>query len=266
MRRFLKQILHGIGYEIKRCSNCQETCRELTPLETSLLTLLSCVQELAIVQVGANDGLINDPLYDFNRMYSGRTRVLLIEPQTVLIPVLKKNYAFHKNTVVFNGAIGPNGALRLFSVKSSVWKRVKVHYAKGWPDYRAATGIASTNRDHVKRWLRKYGSRRIDIDDAICEETVVSMELMHVLKETNWQRSVDVLQVDAEGFDDQVIYHSNIDELRPKVINFEAKALSAESFEAIRAYLVERDYTVSRHGGEALAVLTKRCSCSQNGE
>ena len=46
-----------------------------------------------MVQVGANDGLLNDPLHSFLMKHRDRTEVLLIEPQTHLLPVLSKNYS-----------------------------------------------------------------------------------------------------------------------------------------------------------------------------
>lgn len=81
--------------------------------ESSLLALLSKTDQLNIVVVGANDGLVGDPIYDFVRMFPERTHLLLVEPQKELIPYLKENYSFHPDYTVFNGAVGSEKAQAL---------------------------------------------------------------------------------------------------------------------------------------------------------
>ena len=47
----------------------------------------------------------------------------------------------------------------------------------------------------------------------------------------------DFLQIDAEGFDDEIIYNSSIKEFNFKVINFESKLLSDEKFSKLENFL-----------------------------
>ena len=46
----------------------------------------------------------------------------------------------------------------------------------------------------------------------------------------------DFLQIDAEGFDDEIIYNSSIKDLF-KIINFESKLLSDEKFSKLENFL-----------------------------
>lgn len=256
MKKLIKKIAEYFGYEISPKKEIHFEERFSTALECSLLSLLSCNQEILIVQVGANDGSINDPIYEFVKYFSERTQILLIEPQKELIPYLQENYLFHNNCLIFNGAIGPTKELILYSVDKSVWNDLDVHYAKEWPEYRAPTGVTSTRKEHVKDWLRMYLNKNFNIESAIREYTVPGIQLSALLKDMNIPQSIDVLQIDAEGYDDQVIYYSNIDKLTPKVINFEAEYLSSERLERIRLFLEKRGYYLSWHDGDILAILT----------
>ena len=49
-------------------------------------------------------------------------------------------------------------------------------------------------------------------------------------RDLNKYKDIDLLQVDAEGYDDEVIYNSNIELFQPKYINFEYKNLTKLSF------------------------------------
>lgn len=224
-----------------------------------MLALLSCSKDLKIVQIGANDGANRDPIYRFVRQFPERTSILLIEPQEYLMPYLEENYGFHNNKKIFNGAIGPDGILKLYVVNKSCWDDLDVPYTKGMPQYLGPTGITSSNREHVRRWLSRYLKKqngKVDIEAAILEMDVPSTQLSRLLREMDFGQAVDVLQVDVEGYDDQAIYHSNIDELMPKVINFEACHLPPERLEKLVSFLEERGYFVSHHGSDALAILS----------
>ena len=225
-----------------------------SPYEISLLSLLSNSEKLNIVVVGANDGLIGDPIYNFASMYPHRSRLLLVEPQTELIPHLKKNYSFHPEYYVYNGAVGPGGELKLYSVKRSAWKYVAQKRQKDWPEHRASTGRTSPDRQILKRWLKKIADDRVDVDEMIAEHVVPCKKLDDVLEEMNFSREVDVLQVDTEGFDDQVIYNAEIDKLKPNVILFEISLLDNSKLERVKSHLVEKGYFISILGTDALAI------------
>jgi hypothetical protein len=76
------------------------------------------------------------------------------------------------------------------------------------------------------------------------------------LDEISWRKEVDLLQVDAEGFDDEVIYNSDIDVTKPHLINFEAASLSADRHERLSKFLSERGYHLTPHGTDTLAIRT----------
>jgi hypothetical protein len=95
---------------------------------------------------------------------SSKTNMLLIEPNKFLLPHLQKSYSSHPSHQIANCAIGQEGMLTLYAVKSNWFDRFQPAYAKGWPQYRAATGITSANKEHVEKALIREG---INPDDAI---------------------------------------------------------------------------------------------------
>jgi hypothetical protein len=70
-------------------------------------------------------------------------------------------------------------------------------------------------------------------------------------------RDIDLLQIDAEGYDDQVIYNSSIDFFQPKYINFESKNLDKDNLENLIKYLKEKSYEcIKWKTSDHLAVLS----------
>ena len=254
MKRAVKGLFANFGLEISKLKPKYEKTRFSTPYEVALLTLLSEKKRLRIAQVGANDGAVDDPLHNFVSLATDQTEICLIEPQQHLIPYLTKNYEFHPSKAIFNGAVGVRGELELYVVKQSYWSRLHVPYAKGWPEYSAPSGVTSSDRNHVRKWLEQYLKKGNDIDDAIDVLRVPSLPLPDILQSLGILGEIDVLQVDTEGFDDQIIYNSDIGALKPQLINFEAKHLPAKRYDELKIFLRDHGYLIARWQGDALAI------------
>ena len=56
----------------------------------------------------------------------------------------------------------------------------------------------------------------------------------------------DLLQIDAEGYDDVIIYNSGIDDFNFKIINYECKNLSEERLSELHKFLKSRNYYIIR--------------------
>lgn len=213
-------------------------------------------QEASVVVIGANDGKFNDPIYPFIRDNARSVKLLLVEPQKEVLPYLIENYSFHENKVIANMAIGRGKEeIVLYSIKNDYWDRLNVPYAEknGWALYRAPTGVASTIKNHVIKWLEKhmvYG----DPEDAIQETNVYCAELEQVMEKTGFERSVDILQIDAEGYDDEVIYACSIKKMLPKIIFFENKHIVHEKKEKLYCYIKSAGYHLHEVGENSIAL------------
>ncbi len=218
----------------------------------ALKALILVERKLNIVVVGANDGKYNDPSYDFNMGRSSSTSVLLIEPNTDLLPYLEENYASHPRHRIANCAIGPEGMLTLYTIKKESWDSYTPDYAKGWPRYRAATGITSASREHIEKNLAAHTD--INPNEVIGVLNVPSKALGTLLSELNWPTPIDVLQIDAEGYDDAVIQASSLPVSRPKLIYFETCHIPPSRLKNLVSYLSGLDYKTYTIGENSLAV------------
>ena len=260
IKKIFKVILKRIGLEMTRIPKNIEVPPKviITPYEASLLTMLSYQKILRIVVVGANDGYYNDPIYRYNKTYNDRTEVLLIEPQVTLIPILKKNYSFHPAHYVYNGAVGTEGSLNLYYINPDYWKFLKTPaHAIGWPEYRAPSGITSSNKEHVINYLQKFYPTKLINDEVIIELNTKFTPLINIINETGYSTNVDVLQIDVEGFEDEVIYNSNIDYIKPKIILFEISNLKLEKLEKLEKFLKKMGYVIENLNDDAIAFLAE---------
>jgi FkbM family methyltransferase len=219
--------------------------------QLALRILIAIRRHLNIVVVGANDGKTSDPIYDFVMKRSEATNIVLIEPNKPLLPYLRSNYSSHPSHQVANCAIGQEGSLTLYAVKQEFWDRFQPAYAKGWPSYRAATGITSAIKSHLEKALE---GQNIDPDSAIDILKIPAKELRTLLEELKWPSPIDVLQVDAEGYDDVVIYNSNLGFTRPKLLYFESRNMEKAKGKSLKQHLSKHQYRIYRTGGDSLAV------------
>ena len=88
MKKYLKLFLNKIGLYTKNQTQTKKNYFNF--LNGVLFSLIERKQKINIVQVGANDGVHGDPLYDFIKRYYQRTNLIAIEPQLKAFNELKK--------------------------------------------------------------------------------------------------------------------------------------------------------------------------------
>jgi FkbM family methyltransferase len=256
IRAHTKAILRRKGWEVRRFepSPPSPLLPPLSRLHTAMTALLACQDRVRVVQIGANDGRINDPLYSFLMRHRTRTEVLLIEPQSSLIPILSENYKAHPAHFVANFAVGTHGTLLLYAVDDPCWSDCVPPYAVGWPAYRAPLGVTSGDREHVAAWLRRFYVGPLPLEQAIKTLAIESMPLGNLLDRVGFEQSFDVLQVDVEGCDDEVIYQCDLERFAPKIINFEHTALPVDRFRRLTDSLSDMGYVIQSTGQDTLAI------------
>lgn len=228
----------------------------LTFLDVLLEGYLAAKGRINVVQIGANDGKINDPIFPFVMRNRSATRILLIEPQTEVVPFLRENYAGHPDATIHEGAIGNAEALHLYRVKPALWNAYNPPYLKDAPAYRVPSGFTSSSIDHVRQHAK--GNFRIDapLDECIEQISVPCTALHALLARLSWGFDVDVLQIDAEGADDEVIYAADTDRLRPRLINYERSHLSEGRRQKLETFLAHQGYKILHwSGSDTTAIL-----------
>lgn len=155
-----------------------------------------------VIQIGANDGVSNDFLYDF---VTARKPVgLVIEPVKEYFDQLVFHYRNFPDVIPVNLAIhATDTKLELFKVKSESLQKLP-----GW-----ANGIASARADHhLSSGIGKEHMQRVVVE---------ADSLMNIIKPYSYLYNSDYVQIDVEGFDDEVLKQIDFAVLKPKIIRFE---------------------------------------------
>lgn len=210
---------------------------------------LSKKGDFTVIQIGANDGITNDPIHKFIKR--DRWKGVLLEPQkTVFEQFLKKIYQKNQELNPVCAAIGSeDGSQKLYKI--------------GFSEMRWATGLASFSKEKVEELFEngvvekncsKFGiaipsdpEQRISYEEVpvICPKTILSKYNI---------QSIDLLQIDAEGFDLEVIRIFDIPNTLPKAIIFENVNHSQDELEASYKMLKSNGYRLKEFGRDTLAV------------
>jgi FkbM family methyltransferase len=195
---------------------------------------------VTFIQVGANDGFYHDPLHKFIRMYGWQG--VMLEPQ----PSVYKNYLsrLHKKTP---GVHAINAALSDRDGEQSMYKI-------GFSDLRWATGLTSFKKEalekaidsgHVGRLAARYGETLpAKREDYIAEEKIVSISANTLIAKYGLKK-IDWIQIDAEGFDYEIIKLLKINQTQPRVIVYEKSHLSQADQKACIQLLESNGYAVT---------------------
>ena len=205
--------------------------------------------DFTVVQIGANDGLINDPIHKFIKRdnWSG----VLLEPQKyVFTNYLSRVYSRNKNIVCLNAAIGEkDGNTSLYKIAFS-----NERWAHGLSSFRRDVLEKSLSSGYAKRKARK---EKVTIpqeaENQIAEERVEVISAPSLLTRFDI-REIDLLQIDAEGYDYEVIKMFDIGRTRPALISFESLHFSKEEYSSCIEYLNTRGYSCRTIGANTIAM------------
>ncbi len=156
---------------------------------------------LNFIQIGANDGVRWDPLRDLILRY--HLAGVLVEPLPDMFEQLKRNYEGESQLSFENSAIATqNGTRTLF----------RVHPDAHVPDY--VHGWASFNKAHFREFTPHV------------YEVQVSTITVRALLQKYGITHVTLLQVDTEGYDNEILKMFFDERVFPEVINYEHAHLS----------------------------------------
>jgi FkbM family methyltransferase len=193
--------------------------------------------DVRFLQVGAFDGVFGDALYPLIERHN--LSGVLVEPQPRIFERLKANYArFAGRDFVFvNAAIAArDGTRSLYKIKADV----------SGPDW--LYGIASFDKRVVLRHAREFTQLR-----PLVETAEVPCYTFATLFQTFAIERVDLLQIDAEGYDAELLRLFNVPARKPPIIRFEHKHLRRRDYEDIIEMLIDLGYKVAFCGFDTLA-------------
>ena len=209
--RLLKfaQILHPlINSDLRR----EKFEKRLNDIEfAKFMDYLCDKPKLNAIQVGSNDGVSNDPLRKY--IAGNQWSAILIEPVLKHFSSLKALYAECENVKVLNLAVSPDGAslkIKFYTVSESAKKELG-SLCPDWYDQ-----LGSFQRENIEKHLDGILIPFIKEID-VCTDT-----LENIARNSGFTR-IDVLHIDAEGFDLEVLSSLNLNYWKPSVIIFEHK-------------------------------------------
>jgi FkbM family methyltransferase len=223
----LKSIINGLagrfGYRMERIVDYGED--GLDVFQILIEQLGPDRPDFFFVQVGANDGRTNDPIY--KHVAQHHWRGLLLEPLPHVFAVLTENYRNEPQLILENVALSEtDGTQSLWSVEG-------------------AEVLASFDRAALAARTSKI------IEVPVQTATVKTLVQRHGIDH------IDLMVIDTEGYDYQVIKMTLADGVpRPRLIRYEHLHLSSADRKACAALLVSHGYRLLRDGIDTIAYRT----------
>jgi len=225
-------MLHTVGLDLVRY--VPEFERPFDILTLIVEKHLETQRPFYFVQVGANDGIQDDPLRTL--ILRHKLRGLLVEPIPDIFEILCKNYAEAPQLQFANVAISTSGApLTMYRVQKDALLPRFVH------------GLGSFEKYH----LEKQG-----VPTNYIEEISVRSVTLPTLLANHRVREVTLLQVDTEGYDSVIVESSLECGILPKIINYEHCHLSPTTRLRCKRLLDNYGYRFIEAGKDTLAVRT----------
>src|SRR5262245_26684614 len=185
----------------------RDPSRLIRPAPKAAVTLAQMFggKPAVIVQVGSNDGCGNDPLAGLIRE-NPLWRVLFIEPLPHIFRRLLANYRELPNYSFENVAISSERGMRRMYYVSDEIKKVRPDVPL-WYDK-----LGSFDRSHILKHKHEY-----DFEAFITSEEVRCEPLADTLAR-NCITRIDLLHIDAEGYDFEVIKQFDLRKQGPNAI------------------------------------------------
>lgn len=166
------------------------------------------------LQIGAFDGVGDDDLRELIKTH--HLRGVLVEPQPAAFAKLKETYADQPQVVLLQAAIAEREGARDLYVRKS-----------------KTSMAASFDRGHLRR--HNIAESDIGTISVPCHTVEGALRLAGLT-------TVDIIQIDAEGYDWQIIHSINLDRVRPQIIRFEYRNMPPTDADACLAHLAARGY------------------------
>jgi FkbM family methyltransferase len=233
VKQYIRTILGRFGYEVVKISR-QSTAK---PINVFTLVVNDFLEKrndrhIFFIQVGAHDGSHCDPIRPFVTKYHWKG--ILVEPQPKIFKRLVANYSAEKQLIFENAAIGhKDGPGTLYTFKEG----------PGVPDH--ASMLTSFNRDRLVCNGHGY---RYEI-----EELAVPILSVKTLLAKNGVKNVDLLQIDAEGFDFEILKMFFAAGVSPTIVNFESGIFSEEQTRKCGELLAKLGYRALTVGVDTIA-------------
>lgn len=197
------------------------------------------------IQIGANDGLRNDPLRPL--IVRDDWQGVLVEPLPTVFPLLKKNYAHLKREglVFLNAAVAAGDEESLdfwsfapeFLAEQTLEKRL---------DYLRK---ASFEKDHVAGFLPPGSA----VESILLPTPVPCLTLDQVVDRHLPRQPLHLLAIDAEGYEATLIPAIDFSRIACEAVFFESEHLKDEDRQRVFGHLAGHGFSVRQVGLDSMA-------------
>ena len=196
-------------------------------------------EKFNFIQVGANDGVSFDFLYDF--IIQRDSQGIVIEPVKDYFSELVLNYVNFPKIVKINKAVHP-------ILKKVTINKISPKAIEKYPEW--VKGIASLDPEHHKKTF---------IDSKhILKEEVDADHFMNIINQNLSNKNLDYLQVDTEGFDFEIIKMVDFDNIKPTIIKYESVNLEIEDQKDLIVLLRNNGYYTFNEFGDTIGINLKK--------
>ena len=191
-----------------------------------LFALAKRQKNVFVLQVGANDGVSGDPIHRFITKYGWRG--LLLEPLPDIFEKLQRNYQEQTGVVLCNAALADrDGAMKFYRINPGP-------DVPGW-----CNGLGSF---FIKTVL-SHKDRFPEIENHLVEQTIQALSFASVVEAYEIKR-IDVILIDAEGYDYEILKLIDFQRFRPALVIYEQIHLSDAVKKASIELLNKAGYSV----------------------
>ncbi|MEK7545962.1 MAG: FkbM family methyltransferase [Patescibacteria group bacterium] len=245
LKGILRRIVERSGYTLMNLKVLRDPQRQKPITREDFFNLYFSKADprtFFFVQVGANDGKTNDPIYPYVTRYglSG----IAIEPQADVYEMLTRTYGSFRGVRCVHAAIGAvTGRMPFYTVKPGF--KTEKNFAR-------VTGIASFDEAVFRKTLKNKLPPGAEAD-AYIQRTLIDVLSFEDLARTYAVTSIDMLQLDCEGYDYEILKTFDFGRFSPSLINLESMHFSQDVRLACERLLAEQGYRTFRTANDICA-------------
>jgi FkbM family methyltransferase len=249
IKELVKKLLHGTGYRFIKTSFLEEQYRDindphfrnsgnLEPLEQLFYKYID--DDFFFIQIGANNGKRHDPIHHLLTSEKALVKGFAIEPVKEYFDELSVTYKDFQGISLLNKAIHNSKTEEIIYKINPQYQDIGEHL-KGMSSF----DISNFTKEGIS-------------EKDIIREKVSCVSLMDLIHEKKISK-IHLLQIDAEGYDIEIIKSIDFTKIKPLVINFEHRwhhnlTPEKELFAAFRM-LIDNGYKLVLNGNDTLAYI-----------
>lgn len=239
-KRLVRRMLEQQGFDV--VARVARNGPRLSVLSLAIEYWVATRGRGPILQIGANDGVLKDPIRD--TIVRLGLPALLVEPLPDVFERLKKNYAGQPQVQFANvGVSDEPGEAEIFRINPAATD------LPGW-----VQGIASFDKAVLLKHAKAQGVDSARFAASIHSVRVPVLTMAALLERYPDMRNPLALQIDTEGHDYHVLRSAIAADCLPPIINFEHKHLGYETQVKCRELLAPRGYAFVAARSDTLAV------------